>query len=135
MGAAATGPLADQADRLAWEERFFGGADEAVAAAGGRSEVLACSPVHTAPFSRPAYAWELEVPISALSTETARGGMVFRSRVWPEVPVGPALEPRAGFEPRAAAAGSPAGSSLPAGFTEIATAGIWQVVERCGGRP
>ena len=112
MVAGAAGSLAEQADRLAWEERFFGGADEAVAAAGGRDAVLACSPVHTAPFSRPAFAWELDVPISALSTETARGGMVFRSRVWPDVPVGPALEP-------------------PGGFTERGRAGIWQVMERC----
>jgi hypothetical protein len=61
--------------------------------------------------------------------------MVFRSRVWPDVPVGPALEPPGGFKPSAsprtpAAAGAPAAS---AGFTEVARAGEWQVVERCGG--
>jgi hypothetical protein len=112
MVGGAAGGLAADAHRLDHDAGFFGGADEAVVAAGGRPAVLACGPTYTAPYSRPAFAWALDVPISALSTETARGGMVFRSRVSPSTPLGPPLD-------------------TPGGFAERARAGDWQVVERC----
>ena len=113
MTAAAAGGLAADARSLRHQERFYGGAEAAVDAAGGRGAVLACAPVHTAPYSRPALAWRLEVPIAALSTETARRGTVFRSRVTPRTPVGPPLDP-------------------PDAFRHVATAGEWQVVRSCG---
>ena len=102
--------LADDVRGLDRHARIYGGVDDAVAAAGGRARVLACAPVATAPYSRPAMAWELDAPISALSTDTAHEGIAFQAPTVPEEPPGPALA---------------------APFREIARAGEWRISERC----
>lgn len=102
--------LADDVRGLDRHARIYGGVDDAVAAAGGRARVLACAPVATAPYSRPAMAWQLEVPISALSTETARDGIAFQAATIPGEAPGPALD---------------------GPFREIGRAGEWRVSERC----
>jgi hypothetical protein len=106
------GGLADDARDLHHEARLYGALDDAVDAAGGRVAVLRCAPVHTAPYSRPALAWRLHVPIGALSTETARGGTAFRARPYRAARPGPALAPEPGFRP-------------------VAGAGPWAVMARC----
>ena len=90
--------------------RIYGSADDAVRAAGGGKAVAACSPIHTAPYSRPALAWELDVPLSAISTAAASSGIVFRART---------------------VAGEPPGPALVGRFREVGRSGAWRVVERC----
>jgi hypothetical protein len=103
--------LLDDARSLGYEAALYGRLDDAVAAAGGREAVNRCGPVHTAPYSRPAMAWRLRVPIGALSTETARGGIAFRARPHRGAARGPAL----------------AGG----GWRPIGGAGEWTVMTRC----
>ena len=104
--------LAADARGLDRHARIYGSVDEAVAAAGGRAAVAGCAPVHTAPYSRPALAWQLELPLSAISTETARDGIVFQART---------------------VAGAPPGPALDGTFRGVARAGEWRVLERCRG--
>jgi hypothetical protein len=109
-----TAGLADDVRDLRHEARVYGTLDDAVAAAGGREAVLRCAPVHTAPYSRPALAWRLHVPMSGLSTEPASRGIAFRARPYRGAPVGPELR----------------GSAAP--WTLRGRSGAWTVVERCG---
>jgi hypothetical protein len=111
VGESAPG-LADDARSLRHEAALYGSLDDAVAAAGGRAAVLSCSPVHTASYSRPAMAWRLRVPISALSTDAARTGIAFRARPYRGAARGPLLEPASGFR-------------------RAASSGPWEVVTRC----
>jgi hypothetical protein len=103
--------LVDDATSLRHEATLYGAVDDAVAAAGGREAVLRCKPVHTAPYSRPAMAWRLDVPISALSTETAPRGTALRAR------------------PRRGAARGPALAG--GGWRLLGRAGEWEVTARC----
>jgi hypothetical protein len=102
--------LADDVRGLDRHARIYGSVDGAVAAAGGRDRVLACRPIATAPYSRPAMAWELDVPLAEITTETAREGIVFQARTIADRPPGP---------------------PLAAPFREVARTGEWRIVERC----
>jgi hypothetical protein len=110
--AESAGGLAGDARSLAREARLYGALDEAVAVAGGRTAVLRCGPVHTAPYSRPALAWRLRVPLRSLSTTTSHGGVVFRARPFEGAAVGPRLAARA--------------------FRGLGRAGDWRVLTTCG---
>ena len=99
-------PLREDLRDLRYEARVYGELDDAVKQAGPL-----CGPVHTAPFTRPALAWRLDEPISALSTEPARSGTAFRARPYRGAPLGPPLRGE---------------------WRETARAGGWQVVTRCG---
>lgn len=103
--------LADEAERARYEARLYGSLDDAVAAAGGREAVLRCPPVNSVPYSRPALAWRLDVPIPRLSTNRASSGTVFRARPRPGAALGP---PARGARLR-----------------EIARAGEWTVLSSC----
>ncbi|HEX8054792.1 MAG TPA: hypothetical protein VF517_17525 [Thermoleophilaceae bacterium] len=114
LGAAAgesAGALRGHVRDLRYESRLYGTLDGAVAAAGGREAVLRCGPVHTAPYSRPALAWRLRVPMSALSTEPASRGIAFRARPHRSAAIGPRLEGQ--------------------GWSTRGRPGAWTVVERC----
>lgn len=109
LGESAPG-LADDVRSLRHEARLYGALDEAVAAAGGRHAVLSCPPLHTAPYSRPALAWRLRVPMRSISTGTASAGIAFTARPFRGAPRGPSLGP---------------------GFHEIGRAGEWRVLAGC----
>jgi hypothetical protein len=102
--------LAQDARGLDRHARIYGSVDDAVAAAGGRNATLDCAPVSTAPLSRPAMAWELDLPLSAISTETARAGIVFSART---------------------VAGAPPGPELDGDFRPVGRAGEWSILTRC----
>jgi hypothetical protein len=103
--------LLEDARSLRHEASLYNRLDDAVAVAGGRESVLRCGPVHTAPYSRPAMAWRLGAPISALSTDAARRGTAFRARPYRGAPRRPAL----------------AGG----GWRRLGRAGAWEVMARC----
>ena len=103
--------LAAEAERARYEARLYAGLDDAVEAAGGAEAVLRCGPVNSMPYSRPALAWRLGVPIPRLSTRAAASGTMLRARLRPGAP----LRPR------------PRGS----GLTEVARAGEWVVMSSC----
>jgi hypothetical protein len=103
--------LAGQAERVPHEVRLYDSLDDAVAAAGGREVVLRCGPVNSMPYSRPALAWRLRVPIPRLSTDAASSGTMLRARPRPGVPLRPAAR----------------GTRL----REIARAGEWVVLSSC----
>jgi hypothetical protein len=115
-GAEQAGAFREDLRDLRYEARVYGDLERAVERAGPR-----CGPVHTAPLTRPALAWRLKAPISALSTETATKGTAFRARPYRGAPLGPAVKQGA----------SPL---VPRGpeWREVARAGEWQVVTRCG---
>ena len=131
----AWGGLRDDVRAIAYEQDLYGSLEGAVAAAGGREAVLRCAPIHTAPYSRPALAWRLRIPMSAISTEPAARGTAFRARPYRGARMGPELrgvpQPRAAGEPRSAAEPRAAGPRA-GGWTERARSGEWTVVERCG---
>ena len=99
-------PLAKDLRDLRYEARLYNSLDDAVDAAGPGP----CGPIHTAPYSRPALAWHLEVPLSELSTDPASSGTTFRARPYRGAAVGPPLQAR---------------------FRQVAEAGEWTVHERC----
>lgn len=103
--------LADEARRVPHEVRLYGSLDDAVAAAGGREAVLRCGPVNSMPYSRPALAWRLGVPIPRLSTNAAAKGTMLRARPRPDAPLRPAAR----------------GARL----REVARAGEWVVLSSC----
>jgi hypothetical protein len=103
--------LAGEAQRVPHEVRLYDSLDDAVAAAGGREAVLRCGPVNSMPYSRPALAWRLRVPIPRLSTNAASSGTMLRARPRPNAPFRPATR----------------GARL----REIARAGEWVVLSSC----
>jgi hypothetical protein len=90
---------------LRYEARLYNDLDDAAEAAGAT-----CPPIHTAPYSRPALAWQLDVPLSELSTDPATTGTVFRAR------------PYRGAAP---------GPDLRGDFRRTAHVGEWTVHEQC----
>lgn len=103
--------LAGEAERARYEARLYGQLDDAVAAAGGREAVLRCRPVNSMPYSRPALAWRLDVPIPRLSTDPASSGTMLRARLHPGAPLRPAAR----------------GTDL----AQVARAGGWLVQSSC----
>jgi hypothetical protein len=99
-------PLRDDLRDLRYEARVYGSLDDAVEAAGPL-----CGPIHTARYTRPALAWYLHEPISALSTEPTGSGTAFRTRSYRGAPLRPPLRGE---------------------FRAIAMRGDWTVVSRCG---
>ena len=109
LGAAvaeSAGPLVEDVRDLRYEARLYGSLDDAVEAAGPGP----CGPIHTAPYSRPALAWHLDVPLHELSTDPALSGTAFRARAYRGADVRP---------------------DLGADFRQVAEAGEWTVHERC----
>jgi hypothetical protein len=106
-----SGDLLDEARSIGHEARLYNSLEGAVEEAGGRDAVLRCGPVHTAPYSRPALAWRLRVPLRRLSTAPAAAGTVFRARPYEGAAVGPPLR--------------------GAGLREVDRAGAWTVLSSC----
>lgn len=103
--------LGDGIDRARYEARLYDSLDDAVAAAGGRAAVLRCRPVNSMPYSRPALAWRLDVPIPRLTTDPAASGTMLRARPRPAAPLRP---PTRGGD-----------------LKEVARAGEWRVLSSC----
>jgi hypothetical protein len=103
--------LAGEAERARYEARLYADLGHAVEAAGGPKAVLRCGPVNSMPYSRPALAWRLGVPIPRLSTDPAASGTMLRGR------------PHAGAALRPAARGTR--------FAEVARRGEWVVLRSC----
>lgn len=103
--------LAGEVERARYEARLYNSLDDAVEAAGGPAAVLRCGPVNSMPYSRPALAWRLDVPIPRLSTNPASSGTMLRAR------------PRPGARLRPAARGG--------AFEQVTRAGEWVVLSSC----
>jgi hypothetical protein len=103
-----------EAGRVADEAALYGRLGDAVAVAGGAPAVRACGPVGTGPLAVPAVAWRLGLPIRGVVRTAVPAGTVFRA------PPHPGAEPA---PPRAP------------GLARAGTAGPWEVLRRCAGRP
>jgi hypothetical protein len=103
---------ADDVERLGFEARLYTRLDEAVAAAGGRDAVLACPPAHVGRYAKPALAWQLGVPLAAVTTRPASSGTVVSARPTAALPPEPRLRRD--------------------DLRTVARAGEWRVLSSCG---
>ena len=82
--------LRDQASEVGVRADRREALPDLVAAAGGRSALVACS-VHTAPSVRPLVAWELDIDMLGIDRPPRRPDVVVRWRPYGGGPIEPAL--------------------------------------------